>query len=57
MDKETRYSVDLNEILNAAVEAKNNRIDAVEFKKRVVASGSRGMWWKRSLNLRRSPSG
>jgi len=39
MDKETRYSVDLNEVLNAAVEAKNNRIDAVEFRKRVVASG------------------
>ncbi len=31
MDKEARYSVDLNEILNAAVEAKNNRIDAVEY--------------------------
>ncbi|MGC9105630.1 MAG: Fe-S cluster assembly protein SufB, partial [Thermoprotei archaeon] len=39
MSKEAKYSVDLNEIINAAIDVKNKVIDQVEFRRRVVESG------------------
>ena len=36
---EERYSLDINEIINATLDAKHNRIDQLEFKRRVTESG------------------
>ena len=36
---EEKYSLDINEIINATLDAKHNRIDQLEFKRRVTESG------------------
>lgn len=36
---ENKYSLDINEIISAAIDAKHNRIDQIEFKRRVAESG------------------